>query len=310
MKKILVVDNDKFMLELMRDILGDKGYEITTAEDGISAVEILKTYTPDVIFVDLIMPNIDGRQLCKIIRGQDKLKDVFIVIITATALERKINIDEIGANVCIAKGPIKEIGKNVLATLDELELVASGYHSENVIGKTNVYPRGITKELLDVKSHFEVILNKMEEGVIEVNPDGKIISANPMAANLFNMPEEKLLGSIFLDLFAGNDRNQLAKIIEKKYEKSKIISKDLTVSLREKQVTMKIFPLHKKERVFVVILNDVTLAKRAEEALKRSQIELEKRVKYRTAELMASNKRLKKEIEKRKKAEEEKEKLL
>ena len=58
-----------------------------TAEDGLSALEILKTYTPDVIFVDLVMPNIDGKRLCKIIRGKKELKDVYLIILSAVAAE-------------------------------------------------------------------------------------------------------------------------------------------------------------------------------------------------------------------------------
>jgi len=52
MKKILVVDDDKFMLEFMNDVLSEKGHEVVTAEGGLPAVDILKTYTPDIIFVD------------------------------------------------------------------------------------------------------------------------------------------------------------------------------------------------------------------------------------------------------------------
>ena len=55
--KILMVDNDPLMLELMSDMLSKKGHEIVVAENGLAALEALKTYTPDVIFTDLIMPN-------------------------------------------------------------------------------------------------------------------------------------------------------------------------------------------------------------------------------------------------------------
>lgn len=56
MKKILVVDNDRLMLEFMNEILSEEGHQVVTAEDGLSALDILETHTPDVIFVDLIMP--------------------------------------------------------------------------------------------------------------------------------------------------------------------------------------------------------------------------------------------------------------
>ena len=63
MKKILVVDNDRIMLRFIAKLLEKEGHEVETAEDGLNALDILKTYTPDFIFVDLVMPNIDGRML-------------------------------------------------------------------------------------------------------------------------------------------------------------------------------------------------------------------------------------------------------
>ena len=58
MKKILVVDNHRVIREFMTNFLEKKGYHVITAEDGLTALETLKTYVPDVMFVDLIMPNI------------------------------------------------------------------------------------------------------------------------------------------------------------------------------------------------------------------------------------------------------------
>ena len=72
-KKVLAVDDDQLIREFMDDLLSKEGYEVMTAEDGLSALDILKTHTPDVIFVNLIMPRIEGEILCRIIRGMKKL---------------------------------------------------------------------------------------------------------------------------------------------------------------------------------------------------------------------------------------------
>ena len=57
MKKILVVDNDIFFLKFIEELLVENGHQVVTAKDGLSALDILKTYTPDLIFVDIVMPN-------------------------------------------------------------------------------------------------------------------------------------------------------------------------------------------------------------------------------------------------------------
>jgi CheY-like chemotaxis protein len=63
MKRILVVDNHPVMLKFMEDLLSKEGHQVVTAEDGLSALDIVKTFSPEVIFVDLIMPNIEGKKL-------------------------------------------------------------------------------------------------------------------------------------------------------------------------------------------------------------------------------------------------------
>ena len=114
MKKILVVDNHPLMLEFMSKFLSEKGHQVQTAEDGLAALNILKNFAADVVFIDLIMPNISGEKLCRIIRSNPKLNGVQIVIISAVAAEQEIDILKFGANALIAKGPFTKMPKHVL----------------------------------------------------------------------------------------------------------------------------------------------------------------------------------------------------
>ena len=72
MKKILVVDNNPMILEFMKEILEKEGYEVVTVVNSLSALDILERFTPEAIFVDLVMPGIDGEQLSRIIRRDRK----------------------------------------------------------------------------------------------------------------------------------------------------------------------------------------------------------------------------------------------
>ncbi|MDY7035867.1 MAG: response regulator, partial [Thermodesulfobacteriota bacterium] len=171
MKKILVVDNNKIILKFMSNFLGKKGYHVITAENGLSALEVLKTNTPDVMFIDLIMPNIGGKKLCQIIRSIPKFGDVYIIILSAVAAEEETQYAEFGANACIAKGPFKTMGENILSTLDQWQQGISGDSSKEVIGLEGIHFRAITKELLSSQEHFEVILGSMSEGILELTPE-------------------------------------------------------------------------------------------------------------------------------------------
>jgi CheY-like chemotaxis protein len=84
MSKILAVDNDPFILSFLKDVLTSEGHKVLTAKDGLHAVDVLDEHTPDIIFVDLVMPNIDGKRLCKIIRAMGKLENVYFVVLSGT----------------------------------------------------------------------------------------------------------------------------------------------------------------------------------------------------------------------------------
>ena len=174
MKKILVVDNDEFFLEFMKDTLSREGHEVLTAKDGLSSLDILKTYSPDVAFIDLVMPHIDGRRLSRIVRRIEKLKDIYLVILSAIATEDKMELAELGADECIAKGPISEMTQHILGALKRSDLVSPRKGSEKVAGIEKMYPREVTKELLTSKRHLEIILDGMSEGIVESTADGRI----------------------------------------------------------------------------------------------------------------------------------------
>ena len=118
-KKILVVDNDPVILKSMTNLLRKKGHQVKTAEDGLSALDILMTYIPDVMFIDLVMPNINGEQLCRIIRKMPALKDTYAVILSATMAEKSRDFTELGADAFIVKGPLNQMAKHVLAAIEQ-----------------------------------------------------------------------------------------------------------------------------------------------------------------------------------------------
>ena len=88
MKKILVVDNSEAMRQTICNILQSYGYEPRTAVDGLSALEVLDTFSPDLIFIDWVMPNISGDKLCRIIRQDPEFKDIYLVILSAMVKEQ------------------------------------------------------------------------------------------------------------------------------------------------------------------------------------------------------------------------------
>ena len=270
MKKILVVDNDLVMLKLMTRLLEKEGHQVTVAEDGLKALDAIKTNTPDIIFVDLVMPIIDGRTLCKIIQGIRKLKDTRVVIISAIAAEERTDLSQLGVCACIAKGPFDTTGQHILDIINQIDLVPAQDLPKEPIGINAVRPRGITEELLIANRYLEMILEKMSEGVVGINSEGRIVYANPSFFSLLALAGHEIYGSYFVDLFCGVDRIRVGKLMENKEGKSHTLSADFPLCLKEHLVTLDFLPF--KEHGFSrIIVNDVTERKRVEEELRREK---------------------------------------
>ena len=81
--KILVVDDDASTRENLKEILSLEGYQVYTAENGKEALEMLSHLNPDIMVVDLFMPELDGISLCKIVKNNTETVDIGIILITA-----------------------------------------------------------------------------------------------------------------------------------------------------------------------------------------------------------------------------------
>jgi DNA-binding response OmpR family regulator len=98
---ILVVDDEPKIIRIARDYLEKNGYRVVTAADGQSALTMARREKPDLIILDLMLPNMDGREVCKILRRES---DVPIIMLTALDEEvDQVTGLEIGADDYITK---------------------------------------------------------------------------------------------------------------------------------------------------------------------------------------------------------------
>ncbi len=276
MKKILVVDNDVMLLEFMSDLLEKEGHHVLTAKDGLTALEKLKAYIPDIMFIDLVMPNIDGEKLCRTIRKIPELNGIYIVIVSAIAAEQEIDVSEIGANACIAKASFDKMSEHVLYVINRLDNKVpediTDDITENIIGLEDVHSRDITKELLSCKRHSDAILNNVSEGILELNLNNKIVYANPFTHFLTGMGEEELLGSYFTDLFEDPHKTRIKELIDLIDSGPHEIAGDLPLKLSGKAVSLNILPVYDGEhKSIIAILNDNTKRKQTEDAIRESE---------------------------------------
>ena len=101
MKKILVVDDEALLVKGIRFNLQNDGYEVITGSDGVEAVELARSQSPDLIVLDVMMPRLDGLQACSKIR---EFSDVPIILLTAKSgdMDKLLGFDQ-GADDYLTK---------------------------------------------------------------------------------------------------------------------------------------------------------------------------------------------------------------
>ena len=106
-QKILIVDDEahiRMLIEQTLEELEDEGVEFLSADNGESALEIITREKPQLVFLDVMMPKMNGMEVCRRVKKELDLKDVFIVILTAKGqeLDRQKG-QEVGADVYMTK---------------------------------------------------------------------------------------------------------------------------------------------------------------------------------------------------------------
>ena len=105
--KILCVDDEPDILEILKYNLSSEGYDVSTAKDGKSALKIANDKVPNVIIMDIMMPNMDGIEACEALRANDRFNDTLIMFLTARGEDYShIAAYEAGADDYVTK-PVK-----------------------------------------------------------------------------------------------------------------------------------------------------------------------------------------------------------
>lgn len=117
-KKVLVVDDDERILRVVRDMLTPNGYEVLLARDGSEAVTMARKDQPRLIFMDILMPEMDGYTACSILKSDEKTKRIPLVMLTALGYEMNKEISErLNADGYLVKPVLVEV---LLDTINKL----------------------------------------------------------------------------------------------------------------------------------------------------------------------------------------------
>ena len=158
--KILVVDDDKNICELLRLYLENDGYTVSLAYDGESALKVFQEFRPDIILLDIMLPKMDGWQVCREIR---KTSETPIIMVTAKGetFDKVLGL-ELGADDYIVK-PFET--KEVVARI------------KAVLRRTNISPQNEIKQV----EYDKLVINLTN---YEMKVDGKVVNTPPKELEL------------------------------------------------------------------------------------------------------------------------------
>jgi DNA-binding response OmpR family regulator len=103
-KKILIIDDESDLVEMISIRLEVNNYQVIAASDGQEGLDKARTEKPDLIILDLMLPKLDGCQVCRMLKFDEKYKQIPIIIFTARAQETDVRLGkEAGADAYITK---------------------------------------------------------------------------------------------------------------------------------------------------------------------------------------------------------------
>lgn len=174
-EKILVVDDEDHIVELISYNLVSSGYSVITANNGIDAVRITKEEKPSLILLDLMIPGLDGYDVCKAIRSDENTKDVLIIMLSAKGEELdKILGLELGADDYITKPfSIRELLARVKAILRRRKSLGG---NEEIYKNNDISINFERREVTILDNKIDLTLKEFELLEILVKNRGKILT--------------------------------------------------------------------------------------------------------------------------------------
>jgi CheY-like chemotaxis protein len=214
-KKALVVDSDFFFVEFLSGLLEKRGYRVRKAYDGKQGIASLDEGPYDMVFAELVMPKVDGRQFFEVARRRFDGNRCPLVALSGTLVEQMEDLDEIGADYFIAKGPIAKLSIRLNDFIAELERHPGPAPAEKIILQTGgVFPRRDALELLGLLEFYRAAVNCLGVGMLILDKDTRILNANAAALSIFDRPLADLLNLPVMDAFPPNRSGDLSSALK------------------------------------------------------------------------------------------------
>ena len=255
---ILIVDDAPANLELLRKLMSEQGYQVYVALSGERALAIAQRAQPDLILLDVVMPDMDGFETCHQLKQNPLTQRIPVIFMSARS-----DTDDVVAGFDI--GAVDYIAK----PLRMAEVCA------RVRAQLQIRSNSETQE--EQAERLRTIVNHMAEGLLIIEADGRIQYTNPACDHYLGYSENELAGrSIaellspmvtqeYLDYFAmhaanpDTAHNHGTREVAVRHRAGHALSMDLTLT-----------PMYLRQPLYIGLLHDITHHKQSEDALQRA----------------------------------------
>ncbi len=187
--QLLLVDDDGQNLQVLYDTLSDRDYRLLVARSGADALDIARRVRPDLVLLDILMPEMDGYQVCRHLKADPATAAAPVIFLSAlTDTKDKVLGLQLGA----------------------VDFISKPFQPEEVIARVNTHLkiRRLEQELAGRNRELEAanrhILGSMEEGLYGLDASGAIIFANAAAERITGWREQELLGRTLYEVHSAD----------------------------------------------------------------------------------------------------------
>jgi len=272
LSKILIVDSDLSLLNLLKEAFENEGLAISTARDGKIALEKLRMDPPDILITGLIISKISGEQLIEYVRADSNLREICIVVLSG-ALREYIDPENLKADYCLNK-------KSLKTTRDEvLELVRQIGESKErpprpEIPQAGFQARKVVRELLADRNEREHVFRCLKEGLIIFATDHHVFEANPAACEILEKSINEILDKPLESHFNQEYREKISHVIEEIKSGNKDESV-LSISYGDKRLILHFSGIEEpgaaEQLEGILLVQDITRQSLAEESLDKER---------------------------------------
>jgi two-component system, LuxR family, sensor kinase FixL len=190
-EQILLVDDNPTNLQVLFKTLEGSGYRLLAARDGEAAIYTAKRAKPALILLDVMMPGMDGFEVCERLKADPETADIVIIFLSAlTDSQSKVHGLAIGG----------------------VDYIAKPFQSDEVLARVRTHikihrlEQALARRNSELEDENQRILNAVEEGIFGLDVEGRVTSMNARAAVLTGWPQADVLGEslFYMELFPGD----------------------------------------------------------------------------------------------------------